>query len=312
MTAPTRCDLSARKLALILNGAAGRRDAKARGDSLVDRLRPHVAELTVYTVQKGGGVSATVARAVADGAEIIAALGGDGTQSAVARAVAGTDVVMGVLPGGTFNYFARELGVGDTVEAAVDTLLGGHLRRLDLGAVNGRVFLNNASFGLYPQILTRREEIYSRWGRTRIAAYWSVFLALRDMRDPMHLSLTVGGVQRDYHTPLAFAARSAFQLDSMGLDGAQAIRDGHFVLYMAKGKKPLDLMMTALRLGLGRMARGQDFELVVADDILIETHRRHRRLAFDGEQARMTGPFQLSMQRAGLTVIVPAPAMGSA
>jgi diacylglycerol kinase family enzyme len=235
------------------------------------------------------------------------ALGGDGSQSAVANAVAGTGVVMGVLPGGTFNYFARDLGVGDTVDAAVNTLLGGHVRSLDVGAINGRIFLNNASFGLYPQILTRREEIYSRWGRTRIAAYWSVLLALRDMRDPMHMVLTVGGEQRDFYTPLAFAARSAFQLDSMGMDGAQAIREGHFVLYMAKGKRPLDLMKTALRLGLGRMARGQDFDLVVADDILIETHRRHRRLAFDGEQARMTGPFQLSMQRAGLSVIVPAP-----
>jgi diacylglycerol kinase family enzyme len=294
-------------MALILNGAAGKRDAKARSDGLADRLRPHVAELVVYTVPKGGGVAATAARAVADGAGILVALGGDGSQSAVANAVAGTGVVMGVLPGGTFNYFARDLVVGDTVDAAVNTLLGGHVRSLDVGAINGRIFLNNASFGLYPQILTRREEIYSRWGRTRIAAYWSVLLALRDMRDPMHMVLTVGGEQRDFYTPLAFAARSAFQLDSMGMDGAQAIREGHFVLYMAKGKRPLDLMKTALRLGLGRMARGQDFDLVVADDILIETHRRHRRLAFDGEQARMTGPFQLSMQRAGLSVIVPAP-----
>mgnify|MGYP004707943875 CR=1 FL=1 len=138
MTTATRCDLSASTMALVVNGAAGKKDAQARQALLQDRLRPHVAKLVVHTVPKGGGVAATAARAVAQGADILVALGGDGTQSAVAGAVAGTDVVMGVLPGGTFNYFARDLGVGDTVDAAVDTLLGGHVRSLDVGEINGR------------------------------------------------------------------------------------------------------------------------------------------------------------------------------
>lgn len=299
-------DLKAGKVALVLNGAAGRKDALAREDSLRRQIAPQVREFATYAFRKGTGIAAAARRAVTEGADVVVALGGDGTQSAVAGALAGTGAVMGVLPGGTFNYFARELGVGDTVEAAVDTLLAGQVRSMDLGEVNGRIFLNNASFGVYPEILERREAIYRRWGRSRVAAYWSVLLTLRDLRDPMHLSLTVDGERRDFHTPLAFAARSAFQLESLGLEGADAIRDGHFALFLAKGHKPRHLMAAAFRLAFGRVARGQDFELLVADDIEIATRSRHRLVAFDGEKERITGPFRLRIHRQALSVIVPA------
>ena len=309
--APRDLDLRHARVALVLNGAAGKKNARAQEVPIRDRLAPQVASFACYPSSKGSDIPAAALRAVQDGADLVLALGGDGTQSAVAGAVAGTRAVMGVLPGGTFNYFARELGVGDTVDAAITTLLSGQVRALHVGEVNGRIFLNNASFGVYPAILERREAIYRRWGRSRIAAYWSVLMTLRDMRDPMHLSLTVNGVRRDMHTPLAFAARSAFQLDSLGLDGADAVRDGQVALFLAKGHTPRHLMAAAFRLAFGRVAHGQDFELVLADDILIETHKRQRLLAFDGEKQRMTGPFRLRVLRDALSVIVPAPVFAS-
>lgn len=306
MTANHRTlDLSASKLVVILNGAAGKKDAAAKEDAIRQKIAPNVREFVMDAVAKGSGIAGAAKRAVDEGADVVVALGGDGTQSAVAGALAGTDAVMGVLPGGTFNYFARELGVGETVDDAIDTLLTGQVRQMDVGEVNGRYFLNNASFGVYPEILERREAVYKRWGRSRIAAYWSVLLTLRDMRDPMHLSLTLNGSKREMHTPLAFAARSAFQLESLGLDGADAIRDGQFALFLAKAHKPRHLMAAAFRLAFGSVARGKDFELVVADDIVIDSRQKQRLLAFDGEKARVNGPFHLRVHRNALSVIVP-------
>ena len=309
--APRLLDLASCKLALVLNGAAGKKDAQIKTAGIRERLAPRVREFATYPVLRGSGIAEAAKRAAQDGADIVVALGGDGTQSAVANALVGSETVMAVLPGGTFNYFARELGVGDTVENAIDTILAGHVRRLDVGEVNGRVFLNNASFGFYPEILRRREAIYRRWGRSRIAAYWSVLVALRNIRDPMRLTLTQNGVTRDISTALAFAARSGFQLESLGLEGVQAVRDGQVAFFIATGRRPRDLMAAALRLAIGTVAQGQDFELLIADEFLIEMRQKGRLLAFDGEKERMNGPFRLRVQRGALSVIVPALAPSS-
>ncbi len=240
------------------------------------------------------------------GSDVVAALGGDGTQSAVAGALAGTGAVMAPLPGGTFNYFARELGM-ETLDEALDGLLAGRVELRDVGTVNDRVFLNNLSFGLYPHMLQRREAIYDRWGRSRLLAYWSVVISLLDLRDPMHLSLTVDGQQRDIYTPLAFVARSAYQLETFGMDGAEAVRDGHFALFTAKGKSRRALIAASLRLAFGKVARGEDFDMVISDEMLIETRRRRKLVAFDGEKARMSAPFRLLMQPGALKVIAAEP-----
>lgn len=297
-------DLSQCRVTLILNAQSGKKDAKDHVAELRERIEPAVKELVLRPLQKGADIAKTARAAVNEGSDVIAAMGGDGTQSAVAGALAGSDAVMAVLPGGTFNYFARELGV-ETMEAATDALLGGKVAARHLGTVNDRVFINNASFGLYPRILMSREEIYSRWGRSRIAAYWSVLVALRNLRRPMHLSVTVDGATRDFHTPMAFVARSAYQLESLGLEGAEAVRDGHFALFLAKATSRLALVGASLRLAFGKMARGADFDLVVSDSLLIETELSRRIVAIDGEQARMVAPFRLDVLPDALKVIVP-------
>jgi diacylglycerol kinase family enzyme len=306
MTRPDRpFDIAAARVALVLNAASGKRNAESKEDEIRRAVEPHVRSFSTYSVRKGHAIVKATQMAVRDGADVVVALGGDGTQSAVAGVLAGGSCVMAVLPGGTFNYFARGLGVGETLDQAIRTLLTGRLREIDLGEVNGHIFLNNASFGIYPEILEHREAIYRQWGRSRIAAYWSVLVALRDLRDPMHLTLTVGNQTRDFHTPLAFAARSPFQLEALGLDGADAVKDGHFALFLAKGTSRLTLMAAAVRLALGRVSRGQEFDMLTADDILIETSQPTRLVAFDGEKTRLNSPFRLTMHRAALPVIVP-------
>lgn len=298
-------DLKRCRVTVILNAKSGRKDAGARTDELRRRLGPAVGELILRPVRSGADIAPAARAAVARGSHVVAALGGDGTQSAVAGQLAGTSAAMAVLPGGTFNYFAREIGV-ETLDQALDALLAGKLARRDLGAVNDRIFINNASFGLYPRILESREVIYRRWGRSRIAAYGSVLVGLSGLRKPMHLTVTAGGARQDFHTPLAFVARSAFQLDHLGLEGAEAVRRGQFALFVAKGRTRRALVAAALRLAFGRMARGADFDLVVADTLTIETARRRRLVALDGEKAKMTAPFRLRVLPGALRVIVPS------
>src|SRR5690606_31797404 len=130
------------------------------------------------------------------------------------------------------------------------------------------------SLGVYPHILKTRESIYRRWGRSRLAAYWSVLVALRRLRHPMTLTARVDGESRNFTTALVFVARSAFQLDSFGLDGADAIRQGKFAVLIARARKPLPLIRSALRLAVGFSAQDDDFDLIVTDELTIETGKR--------------------------------------
>ena len=289
---------------MIRNRGSGKQEMQA--DVIRDALRDKVAQFCLWETDRGDQLVNLARQAVKDGFDIVVAAGGDGTQSAVAGALAGTDTLMGVLPGGTFNYFARDLGVGETIEDALDTLLEARARCVDVGRIDGLVFLNNVSLGAYPHILKTREGIYRRWGRSRLAAYWSVLVALRRFRHPMRLTATVDGTERRFTTALVFVARSAYQLESFGLEGADAVRAGNLAVLIAKARRPLPLMRSAFRLALGFSAKTSDFDLIVTDRLVIETDRRRQLIAHDGEKSRMQSPFQVEVLHGTLKVLVPA------
>ncbi|HEX6506614.1 MAG TPA: diacylglycerol kinase family protein [Chloroflexota bacterium] len=101
------------------------------------------------------------------GATCIAAVGGDGTVGSVAAILVDTGVPLGVIPGGTLNHFARDVGVGRDVSQALRTLASGHAVPVDVATVNDRVFLNNSSIGLYPEMVHLREAEEQRLGKVR-------------------------------------------------------------------------------------------------------------------------------------------------
>src|SRR5689334_2347582 len=114
----------------------------------------------------------------ADGKLVIAAAGGDGTQNAVASALAGTPTAMGVLPMGTLNHFAKDLGIGTDLAGAARVIATGRPRAIDVAQVNGRVFINNSSIGLYPQVVRRRDQMRERLGHGKWYAMLRAVIAI--------------------------------------------------------------------------------------------------------------------------------------
>lgn len=298
-------DLASARVCVVMNRGSGKKKHVELREMLNERLAPACGSFALRESRKGSGLPALARKVATEGFDLVIAAGGDGTQSAVAGALVDSDVVMGVLPGGTFNYFARDLGVGETVEEALDTILDARVEAVDLGDVNGLIFLNNVSLGAYPQILKTREGIYKRWGRSRLAAYWSVMVALRRLRRPMQLVARVDGQESRYTSALVFVARSAYQLDSFGLEGAEEIRRGEFAVLIAKAKRPLPLMRSALRMAMGKSAKDDDFDLILTDALTIETPKRRQLVAHDGEKATLESPFKLKVRHDGLRVLLP-------
>lgn len=240
------------------------------------------------------------------GPRLVVSAGGDGTAMATAAALLGTGVPLGVLPMGTFNYFARGLGFDEDPVTAARQILAGRVEERQVATVNGQLFLNNASLGIYPTILKERESVYARWGRRRMMAHWSVVRSFLRFRRPMRVTLDLGAAQETRRTPLIFAGRSAFQLDRFGLEGRDAIEAGGFAVLVVRGETRRDLFRMSARLATGAATEGVDYDLYRCDRLTVDLHKRQRTLvAFDGEKRAMSGPVRFEMSPKPLTVMLP-------
>ncbi|MHA7875533.1 diacylglycerol/lipid kinase family protein [Roseivivax sp.] len=296
------------RIAVLLNRASGAEDKGDVEARLKKAFAPHGDLFALFAFDKGSELIPECRRAMREGFGTVVAAGGDGTISGVAQELAGSDHHLGIIPQGTFNFVARGLGIPEDLEEAVALLARGTTRPFPLGDLNGHLFVNNASLGVYPQVLKEREGTYRRWGRSRLAAHWSVIVTFLTFRRPLRMRVSIGGKEVRRRTPLAFVGRSAFQLEHYGLEGAEAVREGAFALYLAPESTRWQLLMRALRLASKGMVLNRDFELFTGTDIEISTGSSARSVAMDGERRRITGPFRFTMRPDALRVVAPDPA----
>lgn len=252
------------------------------------------------------------ARALRDGFAIIVAAGGDGTVAGVAHALAGSGAALAVLPMGTFNYFARGLGMPEDPEAAARAILAGSSHFIAVGTLNGRVFLNNVSIGLYPAILEEREAAYARYGRYRILAHLASLRTILRFQQPHRMELYQDDTRHRIRTPMLFVARSAYQLDQFGLEGAEAISDDRFVLFLAHQQTRLGFLRLAWRLIRRRVDHGRDVIVSTPRRIAVAVRGRRRiAVALDGEKLRMRLPLRIRLAEDRLHVILPPAKTGA-
>lgn len=298
-------------ICVIVNPGSGKRRGREAVEALRREFEAWPGRFALRVAPSGEAVEATARGAVADGFATVAAAGGDGTICAVASAVLGSGARLGVLPLGTFNYFARSLELPQDRTELLRVLVEGASRRVDVGVVNGRVFLNNASLGLYPTILRRREQVYGRWGRSRLAAHWSLISTILDFRRPLRLRVSVDGEVRRVRTPLLFVASNPRQLEEIGVAGAEGMAEGAFAVFIAPDCAGWRLLVYVARLAARRMTPGRDFELLHGVEIVAETERRRLPVARDGERELLEAPFRFELLKDALDVAAPA-AGGSA
>jgi diacylglycerol kinase family enzyme len=293
------------QICVLLNASSGAEADRAVKGALGRAFARYPGLFELRVMEDGDMLADTCRRAMKDGFRTIVAAGGDGTISGVAGQLAGSGRTMGIIPRGTFNFVARGLGIPEGIDQAIDLIAKGPSRAFTLGDVNGCTFVNNASIGIYPRVLKEREGTYKRWGRSRMAAHWSVLRTFATFNSPLRMKVTVDGKVIRAKTPLAFVARSAFQLEHFGLEGADCIRDGGFALFLAPDSSRLKLLTGALRLARGGMSAERDFELICGRDIIIETLIPSHVIAMDGERNPMTGPFHFTLRKDAIQVIAP-------
>jgi diacylglycerol kinase family enzyme len=290
---------------IILNVRSGRQHKTKMARELRSLIQRTGADCDLVLARGGKRVVEAAQRLARSSYHTIIAAGGDGTINAVASELVGTGKRLGVLPLGTFNYFARELGLPMDLEEALRVCLEPHTTSITVGDVNGRMFLNNASIGLYPIILSVREHTYRTLGRSRLAAYWSVVRAMARPRINMRLTITTNGDVRWFDTPMVFVARNAHQLAEFQVPGIGSVDNEGFSVFVLPRTGKLGLLRLAWRALTRRLEASIDFELICTDTLRIDSARILRQIAFDGERARMLTPLHFKTRRQALQVAVP-------
>jgi diacylglycerol kinase family enzyme len=254
-------------------------------------------------VLEGKQIRAAADSAVAAGAELIVAGGGDGTMSCVAGAVAGTAVRMGILPLGTLNHFARDLDIPADVGEAAEAIAAGKVRRVDVAEVNGRVFVNNSAIGVYPLLVSEREAEQQRLGKRLAMAVASVRTLLRF--SSRRLTLAVDGREAQVVTPLLFVGNNDYRLELPDPGTRERLDAGELCVIVLRRKSRLGFAIAAVRALFGR-ARCAD--VVALDDVrelIVDSSRPALRIALDGETALMETPLTYRIRAGALQVIVP-------
>jgi diacylglycerol kinase family enzyme len=303
---------SIKPVTVIVNGGAGQGHDDRAADALRGKLRAAGLDAELVLAKDGEEMIATARRALEQGAELVTAGGGDGTINAVASVMVGSGVRFGVLPLGTLNHFAKDLGIPLELDEAVRNLATGLPHQVDVGEVNGRIFLNNSSLGLYPDIVRDREEQQRRLGRGKWpAALWATLAALR--RYPfLSMRLTVKGETLARRTPFVFIGNNRYTMQGLAIGERDCLDDGLLSLYVAQHPTRLGLLRFALDALRGKLGSERDFDVLEATGFEIDTHRHRLHVATDGEVTVMNPPLRYRVRPGALTVLVPAATMDKA
>ncbi|HVR91270.1 MAG TPA: diacylglycerol kinase family protein [Novosphingobium sp.] len=234
-------------------------------------------------------------------APVIAVGGGDGTLGQSAGVLAGTGTALAILPLGTRNHLARQLGIPLDLIDAAKAIAGGRRSPMDLAKAGERVFINNASAGLYTRLVRAREAARGPKWLATIPAALHVLRHLRDRR----VTLTIDGQRRVIKTPLLFIGNNRYSLEPGSVGERDSLTDGVLSLYALAPKSAGQLVAFALRAMFGHADLHNDFAaLAEAKTVIIEGHGMVR-IAFDGEVEHAQLPLRLEIIPAALEVIVP-------
>lgn len=250
-----------------------------------------------------------VRRAQACGGIVVAA-GGDGTLNAVAQVVLGSGCAFGVLPQGTFNYFSRAHGIPLDTHKALHTILNGHTHEVQVGLVNERVFLVNASLGLYPTLLENREEWKQYLGRNQVVAFGAAFFTLMRAHRSLRLRLEGKDAHRSMRTPMLIVGNNALQLQQLGLPMAQAIQQGELAGIVLRPVGRLAMLGLLLRGALGQL--GDSDRILSFPFKRLAVHgawpfrARRIKVATDGEIEWLSMPLEFRVAPQPLLLIQPA------
>jgi len=240
---------------------------------------------------------------------LIVAVGGDGTVSAVAAACRLHRRPFGVIPTGAFNHFARSLGLPADPAAAVDALVASEPVAIAYGQINGRVFLDNVSMGLYPWLVSRRERDRNSAGRRGVEALASGLFAIVRPSPIFELAIELEGRQQLFTTSTVAFSVTAPRPAEVDAAASACVRDGQLAVTSLALHTRIDMLRALGPALAGQLGTAITTRSCCARRVRIASGRRQIAVAIDGEITRLEPPLELRLRDSGLYVVMATPAI---
>jgi diacylglycerol kinase family enzyme len=296
-----------RVIPVLVNRAGGA--AAAAGDELEDQITAAfaaagaAAEVQLVTADR---MADAVRKAAATARRIVVG-GGDGTMSCVAQALADhPDIELALLPLGTLNHLARDLGISSVLEEAAALAVTGTATPVDVATVNDQRFVNNASVGLYPFMVRRRDDARARTGLPKwLATLPAAGAALS--RLPHHrLRIDMGEGVQPLITSLLFIGNNLYALEAGSVGTRESLADSLLSIFAVAHRTRLGLIWFALRTLFGRADRNADFVAIgESPSLTVHSPGRSIEIALDGEVRRLRSPLKFAVDAGALKIVVP-------
>ena len=287
---------------MFLNESSGARLPRNELAALEDSARD--GGLEVIHLARDLDVAGIVRQHMARGRGLFVAAGGDGTINSVIQALVNTDAILGVVPVGTFNHFARDLGLPLDWRNALDVVISGATRQVDAARVNERFFVNNVSMGLYPELVARREEKGRDYARWKARAY----AVIATLQKYPHVSVTV---ETEHHqevirTQVLMVSNNSYDLSRIGIQVPRStLEEGRLTIYWLPHLRRLALMRFVAHFLAGRVREAPGFRSFRTMRAKMQSPRPRLQLGIDGEVFTMDTPLIITIVPKSLLVRVP-------
>ena len=293
-------------VSVLLNRGGG---ALAADSSLPDKVEQALkaAGVDAEVELLSGGDCAVRCRAIAErGDKLLIVGGGDGTISAAASALVGTETMLGVLPLGTLNHFARDLGIPTDLDEAAKLIASGKDCRVDVAEVNDRIFINNSAIGLYPLMVRDRDIQRKKLGRSKRLAMLVASIRTLARFNHQRLTLTINDEQTGrVDTPLLFVGNNDYRLDIAAAGQRETLDDGKLFVLVMRKKTRRGLIAASVRALFDRSRRDDMVTLDGVDRLRVDSHRSQLAVSLDGEVVRVQPPLDYRIRKEALRVIAP-------
>lgn len=284
---------------MIVANAKSRRGARLLEEATT-ALRSHGLEIETATLFSNPRTLAqSVARYVSENCPYIIVGGGDGTVGAVARLFADRESVLGVLPLGTGNAFARDLDIPTSVAGACAVLARGQVVDVDMGLIGDRAFVNVATVGLSTLIALNLDSDAKRYlGRL---AYLAALVRALALVRPFRVLLQLDGVQHEFESLQVVIGNGRFHAGPFPVSPEASLTGGRLAVYALASRCKADLLRMALRLRGGRHVEMDRVRSFAAQSGQIAT-RPVRKVTVDGEVCLQT-PVRFAIRPGALRVV---------
>ena len=292
------------RTAILFNPHSGRGQKEEEIKRIVERYGEAVF---LIPFEKSENIDEAVKTASEHGVATIIAVGGDGTVSSVASAIVRLKLPLrlGVVPSGTFNHFAKDIGIPLEMEKAFEIALSGQTKLVDIAAVNDIYFINNSSLGIYPEIVKEREGLEKK-GLSKKKAFLVTLYSVFKKLPKITISFDAGNSSISKKTSFIFIGNNKYSLDGLAIGSRNNLDQGILSVFMAHNIGKFEMLSLGIKAALGNIAEEKSFDTAGLRECIIKITPPEILVSHDGEISRMKGPLKYKIHSLALQVIIPS------